>query len=300
MADLWGPFNGVYTASAPLFPWAASLPSFDAGVWGSAVISAAFGAGVGAWMAGHIARKAKLRDELLAEFRSIDVAITLCTSVTEVAGGMKIQYVSDFLRTYEANREKFEAHNASGKPLASFSLRINQMKLPTFDPPVDELQGLVLKNMSISPNGVKSMLALIQAVGNLNWTTEGHNSLIEMFQHGGLPKGFTADHYYFEIPVGGMVNTQYGTSVRGIAKYTDDVLFFADKLAGCLTERGVKVRDRYEKLTGEKYLVRKTFTADGHGDLIPTDEDYEPWMRGWERDFSEAIRKRRWWQWKRK
>lgn len=89
MADAWTPINGVYTATAPLFPWVASFPSFDAGVWGSALISAGIGAGVGAWMAGRIARNAKLRDELLAEFRSIDVAITLCISVSDVAGGMK-------------------------------------------------------------------------------------------------------------------------------------------------------------------------------------------------------------------
>ncbi|MBH3378362.1 hypothetical protein [Pseudomonas asiatica] len=292
---LWEPINGVYTATAPLFPWIGSLPSFDASIWG-AVVSAGFGAGVGAWGAGRIARNAKLREELLAEFRSIDVAISLCVTVSDVAGGMKLQYVSDLLHTYESNRKRFEAHKASGKPRASFTARIDQMKLPTFDPPVRELQELVLKNLSISPNGVKSMLALIQAVGNLNWTTEGHNSLVEMFQHGGLPKGFTADDYYFEIPVGGMVNTQYGTSVRGIAKYTDDVLFFADKLVDCLTERGLKVRDRYEKLTGEKYLVRKASTAKGKESLIPTDEAYAPWMSGWEDDFSAPVAKPKWWQ----
>lgn len=81
--------RGDYTATAPLFPWVASFPNFDAGVWGSALISAEIGAGVGAWMAGRIARIAKLRDELLAEFRCIDVAITLCISISNVDGGMK-------------------------------------------------------------------------------------------------------------------------------------------------------------------------------------------------------------------
>lgn len=108
MADAWTPINGVYAATAPLFPWVASFPSFDAGVWGSALISAGIGAGVGAWMAGRIARNAKLRDELLSEFRSIDVAITLCISVSDVAGGMKKQYVSGFLQKYESDRRSMK------------------------------------------------------------------------------------------------------------------------------------------------------------------------------------------------
>ncbi|KWV83229.1 hypothetical protein PFL603g_01385 [Pseudomonas fluorescens] len=93
MTDLWEPINGIYTATVPLFPWAASLPNIDAVQWGSALISAGFGAGIGAWMAGRIARSAKLRDELLAELRSIDVAITLCISVIDMAGSLKKQHV---------------------------------------------------------------------------------------------------------------------------------------------------------------------------------------------------------------
>ncbi|WP_177325298.1 hypothetical protein [Pseudomonas sp. LAIL14HWK12:I12] len=57
----------------------------------------------------------------------------------------------------------------------------------------------------------------------------------------------------------------------------------------------MKVRDRYEKLSGEKYWVRKANTAKGNEGLIPTDADYAEWMSGWEPDFSEAIKKSRWW-----
>jgi hypothetical protein len=103
MADLWEPINGVYTGTAPLFPWAISLSSTDAVQWDSALISAGFGAGIGAWMAGRIAKSAKLRDELLAELLSIDVAITLCISVIDVTGSLKKQYVLEFLNKYASD-----------------------------------------------------------------------------------------------------------------------------------------------------------------------------------------------------
>lgn len=80
MADLWSPVNGVYTAAAPLFPWVESLLGIDIGGWPSALISAGFGAGIGAWMAGRIARNGKLTP--LAEY---DLGRSLANSASASA-----------------------------------------------------------------------------------------------------------------------------------------------------------------------------------------------------------------------
>lgn len=295
MADLWEPVNGIYTATAPLLPWFFSFPSIDPGEWGSALISAGLGAGIGAWMAGRIAKSTKLRDELLAELRSIDVAITLCASVIDVAGALKKQHVLGLLSRYESDLARFADYNAAEKRAGPFSLSINNVRLQAIAPPIAELQGLVLKGMSVSPNGVKSMIALADSVGSLNGMIDGYNSLLGMFKSGGLPPGFTPEHYYLALPAGGVTNNEYGSSVRGIATYTDDVIFFACKLADCITSQGVKVRDRYQKLSGEKRLIRRIGPLEENTGLIPPDSAYEGWMRGWEEDFSGVARKRWWW-----
>ncbi len=295
MADLWEPINGVYTAAAPLFPWAASLPSIDVVQWGSALISAGFGAGIGAWMAGRIATRAKLRDELLAELRSIDVAITLCISVIDVAGSLKKQHVSEFLKKYESDLVRFANYKAATKREGPFQLSINHLKFQAIAPPIVELQSLILKDMSMSPNGVKSIISLADAVGNLNGMIGAFNSLLEIFRNGAVPAGFAPEHYYLALPVEGVVNNEYGSAVQGIATYTDDVIFFASKLSECLTSQGVKVRDRYEELSGEKRLIRRADSIGENADLIPPDSAYEPWMRGWEDDFSEVPKKRSGW-----
>ncbi|SUD38619.1 Uncharacterised protein [Ectopseudomonas mendocina] len=298
MADLWEPVNGVYIATAPLLPWVASLPSIDAVEWGSALISAGFGAGVGAWMAGRISRSTKLRDELLAELRSIDVAITLCASVIDVAGALKKQHVLGLLSKYESDLARFAQYKAAEKRADPFPLSIDNLRLQTIAPPIVELQGLVLKEMSVSPNGVKSMIALADAIGNLNGMIDAYNELLGMFRNGGLPAGFSPEHYYLALPVGGVTNNEYGSAVRGIATYTDDVIFFACKLADCVTSQGVKVRDRYKELSGEKRLIRRIDTLEENTGLIPPDSAYEGWMRGWEEDLS-GVDKKRWW-WHRK
>lgn len=298
MADLWEPVNGVYTATAPLLPWIASLPSVDAVQWGSALISAGFGAGIGAWMAARIARSTKLRDELLAELRSIDVAITLCASVIDVAGALKKQHASGLLSKYESDLARFALYKAAEERTGPFHLIIDNLRFQTIAPPIVELQGLVLNDMSVSPNGVKSMVALADAVGNLNGMLDAYNTLLGMFRNGGLPADFTPEHYYLAQPVGGVTNNEYGSAVRGIATYTDDVIFFACKLAECVTSQGIKVRDRYKKLSGEKRLIRRIDLLEENTGLIPPDSAYEGWMRGWEEDFS-GVAKQRWW-WHRK
>lgn len=299
MANLWEPINGIFTATAPLSTWSTSLPSIDIVQWGSALISAGLGAGIGAgigaWMAGRIARNAKLRDELLAELRSVDVAITLCISVTDVVGSLKKQHVSGLLSKYESDLAKFANYKAARRREAPFSLSINHFKFQAIAPPTVELKSLILKDMSMSPNGVKSIIALADAVENLNGMIDAYNAILEMFRNGGLPAGFTPEHYYLALPVGGVVNNEYGSAVKGIATYTDDVIFFACKLSDCLTSRGVKVRDRYKKLSGEKRLIRRANSIGDNADLIPPDSAYEGWMRGWEEDFSEVAKKRRWW-----
>ncbi|MDB6446377.1 hypothetical protein PII47_23565 [Pseudomonas sp. 21TX0197] len=300
MAELWEPINGVYTATAPLFPWAASLASIDTAEWGSALISAGLGAGIGAWMAGRIARDSKLRDELLAELRSIDVAQTLCISVIDVAGTLKKQHVSGLLSKYETDLTRFAQYKAAERRAGPFTLIINNSKFQAIAPPFVELQGLVLKGMSISPNGVKAMVALADAIGNLNGMIDAYNGLLEKFRDGGLPAGFTSEDYYLALPVGGVVNDEYGSAVRGIATYTDDVIFFAWKLSQCLTSQGIIVRDRYEELSGEKRVIRRANLIEGNVDLIPPDTAYEGWMNGWEKDFRGVKKKRRWWHRKQK
>lgn len=296
---LWEPINGVYTATAPLFPWVASLPSFDTGEWGSAVISAAFGAYFGAWMAGRIARNTKLRDELLAELRAIDVATTLCTSVVNVAMSLKKQHVLKLLQSYETELQRFKDYKAGHDRSVPFVLKADHMRLQTLTPPIADLHALVIRDMSISPNGVKSASALAEALDNLNGLITGYNALLDMFRNETYPPGFKFENYYFGIPVKGIRSTEYDTAVRGIATYTNDVIFFAMKLAGCLTERGVKVRDQYQKLSGERRLVRRiNIPKNDSAAFVPSDEDYAQWMTGWEPPLPDPV-KLRWWHCKR-
>lgn len=296
MSDVWQPFNGVYTATAPIFPWAASLslpsmgPVFE---WIGALISAAFGAGVGAWMAGRIARNTKLRDELLAELRSIDVAVTLCISTIDVAGSMKKQLISKIVEEHRSNREAFDKY-LNGNREKPFTLNINHRRFPPIAPPIAELRNLVMKEMSISANGVKSMLALADAVENLNTIIYTYNKLVDRLQNNDMPPGLQPPQFYLGLPGVGIISREYPSTLEGLELYNNDILFFTKKLYECLHSRAVKARKLYEKKSGEWRQIRYIdFSA--NLELFPSDSNYANWMKGWEDDTDAITVKRRWW-----
>ncbi len=290
MARLWEPINGIYTATAPLIPWSLSIPSIDGAAWVGALKSAGFGAGVGAWMAGRIAERAKQKEELSDEINSIDVAITICASIIDLAGALKNQYSSKIQGDLNAALASFTAHIENENRNSPFELIIENRKLQTVEPPILELQSLVFKQMTPTPNGVKSIIALKDSVANLNGMICAYNVLLEAFKKGDLPYGFKPAHYYLSIPVNGVVNNEYKSAVDGIATYTDDVLFFAHKLSQCLTLQGIKASVAFQKLTGEKRIIRKLELFDKNTSLIPSDSSYEAWMRGWEIDLTEPAK----------
>ncbi|USR38059.1 hypothetical protein L1F06_015420 [Ectopseudomonas hydrolytica] len=295
MADLWGPVNGIYTAATPLLPWLDSLPRIDAIELGGALISAGFGAGFGAWMAGRIARNTKLRDELLVELRSADVALTLCASIMDVAGAFKKQHVLIVQNKHKSDLEQFKKHqkaNVQGEP---FILKMDHLKFQLIKPPVAELRIMVLKEVSVSPNGVKSMVALADAVENLNGMIVRYNDILEMFESGTLPIGFKAEHYYLALPVKGVTHNEYVSALEGIATYTDDVLFFARKLAECITLQGSKVAGRFAAVSGEARPVRKIAALEENEGLFPLEGNYENWMKGWEEEPDNKVKKS-WWR----
>lgn len=295
MADLWEPINGVYTATVPLFPWLTSIPGIKFSEWGGALISAGFGAGVGAWAAGRIARGAKSRDELLAELRSADVAIGFCGAILDTAAALKRQNILVLLGQHKSDLERYAQRKAIRDSSEPFQLNINHLRLQAFVPPVADLQSLVLKGMSASPNALRSMMALVDAVENLNGMIDSYNALIGMFRDGTLPKGRQPHDYYLELCVEGETNYEYGSSLRGMALYIDDVLFFAKKLADCISSRALQLRDRYKVLSGEKVLVQRIEIFEDNLGLIPCDSAYEAWMKGWVDESDDKIKVKKFW-----
>lgn len=300
MGSLWNPFGGVYREAAPLFDWTLSLSDvFSNSLLGGA-ITAALGAGIGAWMAGYIAKSAKLRDEQLTELRSIDKAILLCEATLDLTAGLNRQFIQPLLQSYAFNKSVFEQAINSGSGLAD--IKIHHSKVSILEPPINELREIVLNEMTLSANGIRSILALSEGIKQLNIFIEIYGALVDRFINNKLPEGFYVHHFYFSLPVNGKKNSEYESSLVGLESYTKDVLFFTYKLAETLKERGLIVRERYLKLSGEKFLIRRINNAPGDdGYQIPSDDEYLPWLRGWDTEtYVNPTSQKKWKIWPRR
>ncbi|WP_025857562.1 hypothetical protein [Pseudomonas sp. CHM02] len=292
MAGLWEPVNGVYTASAS---WAPSINFWDKFEWfpfimtaTAALITALVGAWLGAWAAQRIAGKNKLRDELHKELRSTNAGIMLAHTVANVAYALKKQHIKALKESYENDCKAFECYKqqvAAGNGRTAFQMAPNLDRLHEVTAPISALQDIVMGEISTTGRAIASVIALADALQNLNDALRGRNEIILKIKEDRLPSGAEVQHFYFGIPYAkGKANLEYGCYVQALSLYTNDTIFFSMKLCDDLREHGLHVVKKYKKELQGKAPGVSDFNwskAEQEG-LLPKDEDYESWLSGFQ------------------
>lgn len=295
MTDLWEPMSGVFWRVAPLMTdigW-----SVDYGALFTSVVGALAGAGIGAWAAGYISERNKVREQLTKEIRDANAAIVLSLGVMNCGIALKKQHVKGLKEDYDAQRSKCRdiiAKMAAGHPQTEIP-QINLLELQEIAPPVAHLQDIVLSRLSTVGRALSAATALTDAVVNLNIILTRRNGLITRFKNNDFPPGASKEHFCFGLRYGnGQTNEEYGDSVNGISLYTDDVIFFGCVLCEDLIEHAKLLVERFDK----KRLGGKTPEVNGV-DLsgarvagwIPDAEAYEPWTSGFKKRPNERRKK---------
>lgn len=284
MTELWEPVNGVFTASAS---W---LPSLDFSVdyWSlfTTVIGALAGAWLGAWAAQRIAARHKLRDELQKEMRSTNAGIMLSHTITNLSYALKKQHIKKLKDNYDRDCLLFDLYKqgkANGAEKELFKISPNLDRLEEVAPPISALQTIVMGQISTTGRAIASVIALADAIGNLNDTLRGRNNLLEKVKEDKLPQGAKIEHFYFGIPYAeGKANIEYGCYVQALWLYTNDIIFFSIKLSEDLREHGLHVVKKHKKnFRGDAPKVSDfdLSKAEQEG-LLPKDEEYESWLSG--------------------
>ena len=261
-------------------------------------LSGAFG---GAIAAQRIAEKGRFREELVKEFQYTNSAIALATSAACVSLALKKQHVNKLKISYDADQEKFKAHKekiVSGLVPRNTPLEImpNLLFLQGISPPIATIQEIILSRLSAGGRTIASVTALADSVENLNGALSKRNELLTGFKNNQLPEGATFEDMYLGLYYQERhINQEYGSSIKAISLYTDDIIFFSVKLCEDLQYHSTTLIKRYKsKLRG---APPKTSTVDfekpRQDGLIPKDEDYVEWLSGFV-SIQEPIPK--WWQ----
>ena len=295
MTDLWEPVSGIFWRSAPLVPdigW-----SVDYGALFTSVVGALAGAGIGAWTAGYISERNKVREQLTKEIRDTNAAIVLSLGIMNCGIALKKQHVNELQDDYDAQRGKCReiiVKMAAGHPQTEIP-QINLLELQEIAPPVVHLQDIVLSRLSTVGRALSAATALTDAVVNLNTMLARRNELITRFKNNDFPPGASKEHFCFGLRYGnGQTNEEYGDSVKGIGLYTDDVIFFGYVLCEDLIEHAKLLVERFDKkrLGGKTPEVNGIDLSGAHeGGWMPDAEAYEPWTSGFKKSRNERRKK---------
>ena len=84
---------------------------------------------------------------------------------------------------------------------------------------------------------------------------------------------------YFGLPFNGQHDHEYPDRVEGIAKYTDDSIFFASQLCIELSNHADQLPASSKTRFGKKKprVVTPDFSKAIEADLMPNDRDYADW-----------------------
>jgi hypothetical protein len=279
VAELWEPIAGVFWKSVPLMPSWVSLSNFFESPFFISLMGALAGAYFGAWAAQRNAANNKFRDELLREIRSSNRGVMLGLSIINVALAMKRQHISPLKCSYDEDLERLKQYKNAPAPRGVLQVSPMLMRLQGMSSPVASLNQLLLDQSSGKAN--RAIMALIEAIDNLNATINLRNSFLDNIKNGDFPKGFKFEDLYFGLAVDGNVNNEYGDTVKAIFLYCDDVVFFALKTCEYLQSHGERCSSRYKRLSREEIRICSVdMRAASEAGLLPDEKNYESWLAG--------------------
>ncbi|MFJ4154973.1 hypothetical protein ACIPZF_09185 [Pseudomonas sp. NPDC089752] len=288
MAGLWEPVGGVYTASASWWPNLDFLEKLSNSPLLIAVVGGLLGAGFGAWAAGRIAKRSKQHDAINTEIRNTNLAMLLAQQAFNIGLGLKVSAIKPLTDAYTKARSEYLDPVNGGK----VSETQNLQKISPINPPVEALRTIVLEKLTLKGPAIRAGLEVVDAVHCLNRTLTVRNELADMLLHNQLPRGMNFEHMYFGIEKDGHRHEGYSDTIRDIARFTDDLLFFSMTLCQHLDERGVELGRRCKKLgMGEVSTLRFRLADDVVKGMIPSAEPYRMWLDR----FQEEVGRKKWW-----
>lgn len=292
--QLWEPVNGVFmaTATTPFLANIAWLEKWAEMPLIAAVVGGTIGAGFGAWAAGRIANRNKRHDSVTDEIRTCSLAMLLAQQVFNLTLALKIDAVKPMSDAYNKARAEY-----LDPKIGAVSATRSLQTISPINAPLDALRTVALERLTLPGAAIRVVLRVVDSVDCLNHVLTTRNELTDKFLHQQFPPGMDSECMYFGVTKDGSCHAGYRDSMRGMARRTDEALFFSMTLCQMLEEHGVQLRKEYKKLTRAKASISRFSLAPNIPEgIIPDAKDYANWLAGYE----VQANTKKWWPWGKK
>jgi hypothetical protein len=265
-----------------------TVSQFFPDYWLGTLASAAFGAFAGAWINNRIQSK----KAIIQELNAVRAALVLCFSIANRFIALKRQHVRPMSERYRQacqEHEKFKdrALTHRGQPPLVYEFHADLQTITPIIAPIQVLERYVFEKISIRHRALAAAVDLVGAIDGLDKSIKYRNDLIAEIRKDSPIQVDKLRERYFGLPnTNGVTDERFKANIGAIYNQTDDCIFFSRILADDLLAYGNRLRRKnswkyrlgISKLKGADWSI-----AQGQG-LLPTNEAYASWLRGFRTD----------------
>ena len=237
----------------------------------------------GAYGAHAIARKDRIRDALLQEVRSINVAITVAFGICNAFLSLKEQHVKKLKEDFDNDRAAIvailQAPRPPGAPYIEITFRANFLFLQPLSVPTDVLSAQVFEKISVGSRTLSLVTMLQQTIHALNDGIQQRNELITKYQENRPQNQGDYDlvwPYFGLRDPNGHEDNSYPSILEAIYRYTDDCIYYSHRLCEDLHEYGELLKNKLGE--GAPRIIKPDFSIVEDG-LMPNTQDYIDWEK---------------------
>jgi hypothetical protein len=232
------------------------------------LITAAFGAFAGAFLAS----RNRYKSELIAELNSIKATLLLCFTMCNSFISQK-KMILPLCHMYQEHRRLY------GQTLSVF-----QAELQTITPvklPNELLERQIFEKIRIQHRGLAAAVYLLGVTDALEKSITYRNDLIAEFKATEFPSHKEKGEMYFGLRnADGVIDERFQSNLAALARQIDDCIFFSRLFADDLLTYGNNLirrhRWRYRLGIGESTAV--DWSEVEKGGVMPAREDYAGWL----------------------
>lgn len=249
-------------------------------------IVAASSALFGAWVSGRSAAKRAMTQEV----RALSAAHALCFSIANKALELKRQYLKKIKADYD---ELTKAHDDfMMSPTAPLDFRMDLRSLSEITFPSEPLQKITLEKLSLFPRGVAAVVYLAGTIDDLRESIRMRNNLVEEFRSKSNLVTSESISRYLGLVNDGSVDDRFRGNLEALCAQADGCIYFAKELSKVIVviDNSMRRKNWYFFLPDKK-LEPIDWTRAINEDLLPADEEFEDWERGFRKrtTFLEAA-----------
>jgi hypothetical protein len=247
--------------------------------WGT-LVTAAFGAFTGGW----IASRAFTKRAVVAELNALSAAQTLCFAICNRYIGLKRQLVLPMKQRFgqvQSDHKKFL--NMPKATRGAFMFDADFQTITPVTTPAEALQRMIFEKTSIRGRALAAVVDLVGVIESLRLAIESRTQLSSEIRNKKDKTDADLAAMYLGLKTSdGHIDERYRTTVEALYLQTDDCIFFSRTLASDLGTYGNSLRRRYlwrYWLWLPKMQDADWSMAEASG-LIPPDSQYDTWLRG--------------------